>query len=147
MAQEINKSLDRGVVACFESTSTWTGGDQQVIDTTGKKSLCQVASSPRWFATFLTSLYLLVHVLMLVSIFKLCLFNIQYNYIYQGVAREPSRASSRVNFEPRRVSSLSLCSRRAEISHSSSLARLVSSPNGHDSDWRNQPIDPRGDIC
>jgi hypothetical protein len=67
-AQEIKWTLDRGAVGCFESTSTWTRGDQQVIDTTGKKTLCPVSSSPCWFATFLTSLYLLVHILMLVSI-------------------------------------------------------------------------------
>ena len=60
-AQEIKWRLDRGAVGSFESTSTWTRGDRQVIDTTGKKSLCHVSSSSRWFATFLTSLYLLVH--------------------------------------------------------------------------------------
>lgn len=67
-AQEIKWRLDRGAVGSFESTSTWTRGDRQVIDTTGKNSLCHVSSSSRWFATFLTSLYLLVHILMLVSI-------------------------------------------------------------------------------
>jgi hypothetical protein len=35
-AQEIKWRLDRGAVGCFESTSTWTRGDRQVIDTTGK---------------------------------------------------------------------------------------------------------------
>jgi hypothetical protein len=35
-AQEIKWRLDRGAVECFESTSTWTRGDRQVIDTTGK---------------------------------------------------------------------------------------------------------------
>jgi hypothetical protein len=36
LAQEIKWRLDRGAVGLFESTSTWTRGDRQVIDTTGK---------------------------------------------------------------------------------------------------------------
>jgi hypothetical protein len=45
-AQEIKWRLDRGVVGCFESTSTWTRGGRQVIDTTGKIVVSSVIISP-----------------------------------------------------------------------------------------------------
>jgi hypothetical protein len=73
LAQEIKWRLDRGAVGCFESTSTWTRGDRQVIDTARKNSLCQVSSSSHWVATFFTSLYLLVHILIVVSICCSCM--------------------------------------------------------------------------
>jgi hypothetical protein len=46
VAQEIKWRLDRGAVGCFESTSTWTRGDWQVIDTTGKIIVSSVIISP-----------------------------------------------------------------------------------------------------
>jgi hypothetical protein len=45
-AQEIKQRLDRGAVGCFESTSTWTRGDRQVIDTTEKIIMPSVIMSP-----------------------------------------------------------------------------------------------------
>jgi hypothetical protein len=37
LAREIKWRLDRGAIGYYESTSTWTRGDRQVIDTTRKK--------------------------------------------------------------------------------------------------------------
>jgi hypothetical protein len=80
-AQEIKWRLDRGAVGCFESTLTWTRGDRQVIDTTGKNhcfechhlpvslqlsSLACIICSYTYASDYLILLYALVYLVILV---------------------------------------------------------------------------------